>query len=113
MRAIHFLVWAPYSTRAEGLSEPLGADLHMVSYKTKIKVYALIKYPFLFCRTVSLLASKKPNGSAEIFDVGLVLFFSQVFVLLLANDNKTRLRIITWSASRRGSVLVRKSSNPI
>src|SRR5215210_353527 len=61
MRAIHFLVWAPYSTRAERLTQPLEACLHMLSYKTKIKVYAPIKYPFLFCKTLSFLASKKPN----------------------------------------------------
>ena len=63
MRAIHFLVWAPYSTRAKGLSQPLGAYLHMLSYKTKIKVYAPIKYPFLFYKTLSLLTSKKPDDA--------------------------------------------------
>jgi hypothetical protein len=80
MRAIHFLVWAPSSTRAEGLSQQRGAILHMLSYKTKIKVYAPIKYPFLFCRTLSLLASKKPNSGAEILNVGLVYFFLRIHV---------------------------------
>jgi hypothetical protein len=65
-RAIHLLVWAPYSTRAECLSQPLRACLHMLSYKTKIKVYAPIKYPFLFCKTLSLLASRKPNDAVII-----------------------------------------------
>jgi glycosyltransferase involved in cell wall biosynthesis len=63
MWAIHFLVWAPYSTRAERLSQPLGACLHMLNYKTKIKVYAPIKYPFLFCKTLALLTSIKPNDA--------------------------------------------------
>jgi glycosyltransferase involved in cell wall biosynthesis len=66
MRAIHFLVWAPYSTRAEGLSPPLGASLDMLSYKTKIKAYAPIKYPFLFSKTLSLLASKKLDDTVII-----------------------------------------------
>ena len=35
----------------------------MFSYKTKIKAYAPIKYPFLICKTLSLLASKKPNDA--------------------------------------------------
>jgi glycosyltransferase involved in cell wall biosynthesis len=38
----------------------------MLSYKTKIKVYAPIKYPFLFCKTLSLLTSKKPNDAVII-----------------------------------------------
>lgn len=63
MRAIHFLVWAPYSTRAQRLSKPLGASLDMLSYKTKNKIYALIKWPFLFCKTLTLLTSKKPNDA--------------------------------------------------
>jgi hypothetical protein len=63
MRAIDFLVWAPYSSRAERLSHPLGACLHMLSYKTKNKIYAPIKYPLLFSKTLFLLAAKKPNDA--------------------------------------------------
>lgn len=66
MRATHFLVWAPYSTRAQRLSKPLGASLDMLSYKTKNKIYAPLKYPFLFCKTLTLLASKKPNDAVII-----------------------------------------------
>jgi hypothetical protein len=66
MQAIHFLVWAPYSTRAEGLSPPLGASLDMLSYKTKIKAYGPIKYPFLFFKTLSLLASKQLSDAVII-----------------------------------------------
>jgi glycosyltransferase involved in cell wall biosynthesis len=66
MGNIHFLVWAPYSTRAERLSQPLGASLQMLSYKTKIKYYAPIKYPFLYCKTLSLLASKIPHDAVII-----------------------------------------------
>jgi glycosyltransferase involved in cell wall biosynthesis len=61
MSALLFLVWAPYSIRAESISNRLGASLHTLSYKTRLKVYAPVKYPLLFFKTLHLLASEKPT----------------------------------------------------
>jgi glycosyltransferase involved in cell wall biosynthesis len=61
MSALIFLVWAPYSVRAESISNRLGASLHTLSYKTRLKVYAPVKYPLLFYKTLHLLASEKPT----------------------------------------------------
>jgi glycosyltransferase involved in cell wall biosynthesis len=61
MSAILFLAWAPYSLRAESISSRLGASLHTLSYKTRLKVYAPVKYPLLFYKTLHLLASERPT----------------------------------------------------
>jgi glycosyltransferase involved in cell wall biosynthesis len=61
MSTILFLAWAPYSVRAESISSRLGASLHTLSYKTRLKVYAPVKYPLLFYKTLHLLASKRPT----------------------------------------------------
>jgi glycosyltransferase involved in cell wall biosynthesis len=61
MSGILFLAWAPYSVRAESISTRLGASLHTLSYKTRLKVYSPIKYPLLFFKTLRLLASKRPT----------------------------------------------------
>jgi glycosyltransferase involved in cell wall biosynthesis len=61
MSTILFLAWAPYSLRAESISNRLGASLHTLSYKTRLKVYAPVKYPLLFYKTLHLLASKRPT----------------------------------------------------
>jgi glycosyltransferase involved in cell wall biosynthesis len=93
MRSIHFLVWAPYSTRAEHLSLAVGASLHMLSYKTKIKIYAPIKYPLLFCKTLSLLASKKPNDAIIMCQSPPI--FCPLTAILYAITNKSKnIRIV-------------------
>jgi glycosyltransferase involved in cell wall biosynthesis len=61
MSAILFLAWAPYSVRAESISSRLGASLHTLSYKTRLKVYSPVKYPLLFYKTLRLLASERPT----------------------------------------------------
>jgi glycosyltransferase involved in cell wall biosynthesis len=61
MSTILFLAWAPYSVRAESISRRLGASLHTLSYKTRLKVYAPVKYPLLFYKTLHLLASERPT----------------------------------------------------
>jgi glycosyltransferase involved in cell wall biosynthesis len=61
MSTILFLAWAPYSVRAESISSRLGACLHTLSYKTRLKVYAPVKYPLLFYKTLHLLASERPT----------------------------------------------------
>jgi glycosyltransferase involved in cell wall biosynthesis len=61
MSTILFLAWAPYSVRAESISSRLGASLHTLSYKTRLKVYAPVKYPLLFYKTLRLLASERPT----------------------------------------------------
>jgi glycosyltransferase involved in cell wall biosynthesis len=60
MSAILFLAWAPYSVRAQSISSRLGASLHTLSYKTRLKVYSPVKYPLLFYKTLRLLASERP-----------------------------------------------------
>jgi glycosyltransferase involved in cell wall biosynthesis len=61
MAALVFLVWAPYSMRAESISSRLGASIYTLSYKTRLKLYAPIKYPLLFYKTLHLLRSEKPS----------------------------------------------------
>jgi glycosyltransferase involved in cell wall biosynthesis len=61
MAALVFLVWAPYSVRAESISSRLGASIHTLSYKTRLKLYAPVKYPLLFYKTLNLLTSEKPS----------------------------------------------------
>jgi glycosyltransferase involved in cell wall biosynthesis len=100
MRAIHFLVWAPYSTRAEGLSPPLGASLDMLSYKTKIKAYAPIKYPFLFSKTLSLLASKKLSDAVIICQSPPIFCpLSAILYSLIKKSKKIRVVIDAHTAT--------------
>jgi glycosyltransferase involved in cell wall biosynthesis len=61
MSAILFLAWAPFSGRAESISSRLGASLHTLSYKTRLKIYAPVKYPLLFYKTLRLIESERPN----------------------------------------------------
>src|SRR5215510_3943742 len=61
MSTIFFLAWAPYSMRAESISCRLGASLHTLSYKSRRKFYAPIKYPLLFYKTLRLLTSSTPT----------------------------------------------------
>jgi glycosyltransferase involved in cell wall biosynthesis len=56
-----FIVWAPYSPRSKNLSEHLDAQLYLISYKFKRKVYSIIKYPLLFAKTLSILKREKPE----------------------------------------------------
>jgi glycosyltransferase involved in cell wall biosynthesis len=56
-----FLVWAPHSERARGISEGSGADLYLMSYKFRSKIYSPVKYPFLFLKSLSLLRNQKPG----------------------------------------------------
>src|SRR5919198_1626300 len=56
-----YLVWAPFSYRAENLSQRLGARLHLTSYKFKNKIYSPIKYPLLFSKSLRILKKQKPN----------------------------------------------------
>ena len=58
---IVFLVWAPSSSRAEGLSNALNAELCQLYYKFKRKAYSPIKYPLLFVRSLKLLSRLRPN----------------------------------------------------
>jgi glycosyltransferase involved in cell wall biosynthesis len=58
---IVFLVWAPYSSRAENLSERLNAHLYLISYKFKNKIYSPLKYSLLFARTIHILRKEKPK----------------------------------------------------
>jgi glycosyltransferase involved in cell wall biosynthesis len=61
MSAILFLAWAPFSGRAESISSRLGASLHTLSYKTRLKIYAPVKYPLLFYKTLRLIESERPS----------------------------------------------------
>jgi glycosyltransferase involved in cell wall biosynthesis len=58
---IVFLVWAPSSSRAEGLANALDARLCKLNYKFKRKAYSPIKYPLLFARSLKLLSMLRPN----------------------------------------------------
>ena len=56
-----FLVWAPFSIRAQNLSERLNAKLFLLNYKFKKKIYTPIKYPLLFAKTLNILTKEKPD----------------------------------------------------
>jgi hypothetical protein len=56
-----FLVWAPASIRAENISRRLEAQLYLISYKFKNKIYFPIKYPLLFAKTFIILKKEKPE----------------------------------------------------
>jgi len=56
-----FLVWAPHSARANGISEALSAHLCLMSYKFRAKIYSPIKYPLLFMRSIFVLNRQRPD----------------------------------------------------
>ncbi|MEO9320427.1 MAG: glycosyltransferase [Nitrososphaera sp.] len=56
-----FLVWAPSSPRAEGLSSALGAELILLSYRFKRKWYTPVKYPLLLMKSISALKARRPR----------------------------------------------------
>lgn len=58
---IAFVVWAPHSERANGISETLHADLYLTSYKFKTKIFSPVKYPVLFLRTIMFLSQQRPE----------------------------------------------------
>jgi len=58
---IVFLVWAPHSIRAKNLSERLDAQLYLLSYKFKKKIYSPIKYLKLFQNTLFILEKERPQ----------------------------------------------------
>jgi glycosyltransferase involved in cell wall biosynthesis len=60
-KRVIFLVWAPYSPRSENLSRRLNANIYLTSYKFKQKIYAPIKYPVLFVKTVRILRNERPD----------------------------------------------------
>jgi glycosyltransferase involved in cell wall biosynthesis len=92
MSTILFLAWAPYSLRAESMSRRLGASLHTLSYKTRLKVYAPVKYPLLFYKTLHLLASERPTTiicqTPPIFCPLAAMFYAAT------NDKRKDIRII-------------------
>jgi glycosyltransferase involved in cell wall biosynthesis len=91
---MHFLVWAPHSARAENLSQQLGACLNMLSYKTKVKIYAPIKYPLLFCKTLFLLASNKPKDAIIICQSPPIFCPLTVILYAMINRKKKNIRIV-------------------
>lgn len=56
-----FMVWAPYSARAENISKRLGANFYTISYKFRNKIYSTIKYPLMFIKTLRILKREKPD----------------------------------------------------
>jgi hypothetical protein len=56
-----FLVWAPMSLRAENISKRLEADLYLISYKFRKKIYSPIKYPILFVKTFAIIKRERPE----------------------------------------------------
>ena len=56
-----FLVWAPHSIRAKNLAERLDAQLYLISYKFKKKIYSPIKYLKLFTNTLFILEKERPQ----------------------------------------------------
>ena len=56
-----FLVWAPHSIRAKNLAEHLDAQLYLISYKFKKKIYSPVKYIKLFTNTLLILEKEKPQ----------------------------------------------------
>ena len=56
-----FLVWAPHSIRAKNLAERLDAQLYLISYKFKKKIYSPIKYLKLFTNTLLILEKERPQ----------------------------------------------------
>jgi hypothetical protein len=56
-----FIVWAPASTRAENISKRLEANLYLISYKFRNRIYSPIKYPVLFVKTLAILKKERPQ----------------------------------------------------
>jgi glycosyltransferase involved in cell wall biosynthesis len=91
MSTILFLAWAPYSVRAQSISSHLGASLHTLSYKTRLKIYAPVKYPLLFYKTLHLLASERPT---TIICQAPPIFCPLAAMFYAASNKRKNIRII-------------------
>jgi glycosyltransferase involved in cell wall biosynthesis len=56
-----FIAWAPHSRRSESLSKELNADLYLMHWKFRKKLYAPFKYPLLSLKTWIILTKEKPS----------------------------------------------------
>ncbi len=80
---IIFLVWAPFSVRAQNLSDKLNANHYMLNYKFKKKIYSPIKYPILFVKSLRILIKEKPDIAFSqvppIFCITPILIYNSFF----------------------------------
>jgi hypothetical protein len=58
---IIFIVWAPHSVRAKEISKQLGCNIYFLHYKFKRKVYAPLKYPLLFIKSLRIMRRERPD----------------------------------------------------
>ena len=55
------IAWAPFSARSEKIAYSLDSKLFMKGYRSKVKIFSLLKYLKLSINTLNLLQKEKPN----------------------------------------------------
>jgi hypothetical protein len=55
------IAWAPFSARSEKIAHSLNSKLFMKGYRSKAKIFSLLKYLKLSINTLNLLKQEKPN----------------------------------------------------
>ena len=60
-KKILVIAWAPFSARSEKIAYSLNSKLFMKGYRSKAKIFSLLKYVKLSINTLNLLHKEKPN----------------------------------------------------
>lgn len=60
-KKILVIAWAPFSARSEKIAHSLNSKLFMEGYRSKVKIFSLLKYIKLSINTLNLLMKEKPN----------------------------------------------------
>ena len=60
-KKILVIAWAPFSARSEKIAHSLNSKLFMKGYRSKAKIFSLLKYLKLSINTLNLLKKEKPK----------------------------------------------------
>ena len=60
-KKILVIAWAPFSARSEKIAYSLNSKLFLKGYRSKAKIFSLLKYVKLSINTLNLLHKEKPN----------------------------------------------------
>ena len=60
-KKIIVIAWAPFSARSEKIAHSLNSKLFLKGYRSKVKIFSLLKYIKLSINTLNLLQKEKPN----------------------------------------------------
>src|SRR5215208_663276 len=97
-KKILVIAWAPISARSEKIAHSLNSKLFMKGYRSKAKIFSLLKYLKLSINTLSLLKKEKPN--VVICQLPpLFLAYSILFYKLLTFSNKPDIILDLHTAS--------------